>query len=83
MGLFSKPNLSGATRLAFEQEKERLKLKRIEAVKAANLDLTEGVGRARQANVLLGDQLDLEDLTEEERRQRATGRITPNTGLIL
>lgn len=69
---------------AFRVEQERLrKLRKTSREESAFLE-TEGKGVSEKADVTFGDQLDLEDLTDEERLQRSSGRIdTPNTGLIL
>ena len=91
MGLFDKvgslfgggQDLSNLSGLAFAKEQERLRKLRKKSTEETAFLATEGEGIAEKADIKLGDQLDLEDLTEEERRQRSTGRITPNTGLIL
>ena len=76
-------DLLGASKAAFLREQERLKALKQEARKEAAFALTEGQGIAERAEVTLGDELDLELLTPEEREARSTGRITTNTGLIL
>ena len=87
MGLFDifagKPDIEGSAHDAFVREQARLKKLRREARIEADFMSTEGEGISEKANVTFGDELDLEDLSDEERLQRSTGRIEPDTGLIL
>lgn len=77
------PDLNGMSQQAFALEQERLRKLRIQSREDSQFLIEEGKGVSEQANVTFGDQLDLENLTAEERAQRSTGRITPGTGLIL
>jgi len=77
------PDLSGAQQGAFENEMARLKAKeKVEREKSLFL-AEEGKGIAHQADFKFGDELDLEDLSEEDRTLRSSGRLTRNTGLVL
>ena len=86
MGLFDlftggSPDLAGQEEDAFRREQARLKIQRRELRKETAFLLEEGKGVSERAEFSFGDELDLENLTEEERLQRSTGRI--DTGLIL
>lgn len=87
MGLFDiftgSPDLAGEEEDAFRREQERLRKSRIKTREEASFLLEEGQGVSERAEFSFGDELDLEDLTDEERLQRSTGRIETNTGLIL
>ena len=91
MGLFSKVadtlGLGGGQDLgqlsedAFRRETARLNKLKITKRKEAQFLETEGQGMSEAASFSFGDETDLEDLTQEERTQRSTGRR--DTGLIL
>lgn len=69
---------------AFDEEIEALKRLQALQTKEAEFLTTEGQGIAEQGKVVFGDQLDLEDLTEEEKLRRSTGQVSNiNTGLVL
>lgn len=80
---FQAPSNSNArTRTAYDEEIERLQ--QLQAFQEAeSLFLTtEGQGVSEEASVVFGDETDLEDLSEEERQRRSTGRID-SIGLFI
>ena len=88
MGLFDAftgggKDLGAVSDRAFRREQERLRKSRQDERRKANLLATEGIGISEQAQVTFGDELDLENLTDEERTERSTGRRELNTGLLL
>jgi len=79
----SEPDLGGASQDAFDREMARLKAKdKVDREEARFLNV-EGKGISEEADVVFGDELDLEDLTEAERELRSSGRVIQDTGLIL
>jgi len=90
MGLFdagiplgSSANPEQARRDAFQAEMERLQKAEKTAREGAIFAGTEGQGISEAASFTFGDETDLEDLTDEERLARSTGRREFDTGLIL
>jgi len=67
---------------AFESELERLKKLQVFQESEAAFLTTEGKGISEEADIVFGDETDLEDLSEEERLRRSTGRLS-DTGLFL
>jgi len=88
MGLFSglfggSADPARAKREAFAAEMERLQKAEKEAREDAVFSGTEGQGISEAASFTFGDEEDLEDLTDEEKLARSTGRREFDTGLIL
>ena len=86
-GLFPEdPDLEGASEDAFQRELLRLERVRLQQERVAEFSGEEGEGIARTAEFEFGDQFDLEDLTQEQRAERSSGRLAKentDTGLIL
>lgn len=78
-----KPDFGNISEDSFLRERARLKKLKIEQREEALFLETEGEGISERAEFTLGHETDLEDLTDEDRLQRSTGRIEPDTGLIL
>ena len=68
---------------AFDKEIEKLKKLQIFEESQAEFLTSEGKGIAKPAEIQFGDQTDLEDLSEEEQKRRATGRVGRDIGLFL
>lgn len=80
------PDLAGASEDAFRREMLRLERVRQQKEREAEFSAEEGEGLARTAEFEFGDQFDLEDLTQEQRTERSSGRLAKentDTGLIL
>ena len=77
------PDLTGAQQGAFENEMARIKARAKDEREKSRFLANEGEGIAHQADFAFGDELDLEDLTDKERTERGSGRLTRDTGLVL
>ena len=78
------PNLELTTAMAKSKELKFLQGLRKESREEAKFLETEGEGISERPDITFGDELDLEDLSPEERERRSTGRIErPQTGLLL
>lgn len=78
----NRPNLELESSMAKLKERKLLQELREESKEESKFLRTEGQGISEKATITFGDELDLENLTPEERERRSTGR-TATTGLIL
>ena len=78
------PNLGNSiSNSAFQKELERLKQKQLLEKQKSTFMTTAGQGIARTAEVRLGGDLNLQTLSAEERKRRATGKLGFGLGLVL
>jgi len=68
---------------AFDEEIEKLERLELLTAQKAAFATKEGQGVSREAEINLGDATDLEDLSDEEREARSSGRVSTQVGLFL